>query len=133
MLQGGQHCFFYVIFPLCGELDTELLVAAQGSRPVVFFTRYGKNSIRMAVNAGEVRTRWQHQQLLGGRATVADSQQASGHGTASQLVARSSTPLLNWAGHEWRHQGGFKECQPDMFSCKQPPVHCLICALLAGF
>ncbi|WIA34203.1 hypothetical protein OEZ86_012559 [Tetradesmus obliquus] len=38
--------------PRSGPLDSIMMAITGGSRPVVFFTRYGKNSIRMAVNSG---------------------------------------------------------------------------------
>eukprot|EP00775_Hariotina_reticulata_P010067 gene10067-10222_t len=39
-------------------LDSIMMAITGGSRPVVFFTRYGKNSIRMAVNAADRKLKW---------------------------------------------------------------------------
>lgn len=63
---------------------------AQGSKPVVFFTRYGKNSVRMAVNTGSGGKRSTERKLKWGVKLKLDVSKAvtglAAHPTASQLL-----------------------------------------------
>lgn len=62
----------------------------QGSRPVIFFTRYGKNSVRMAVNTGLTSKKSAERRLKWGVKLKLDVNKAvtglAAHPTASQLL-----------------------------------------------
>lgn len=62
----------------------------QGSRPVIFFTRYGKNSVRMAVNTGSAGKKSADRKLKWGVKLKLDVNKAvaglAAHPNASQLL-----------------------------------------------
>eukprot|EP00878_Enallax_costatus_P005037 GHUV01005297.1.p1 GENE.GHUV01005297.1~~GHUV01005297.1.p1 ORF type:complete len:1446 (+),score=421.24 GHUV01005297.1:301-4638(+) len=76
--------------PRTAPLDSIMMAVTGGSRPVIFFTRYGKNSVRMAVNTGAVMKKSTERKLKWGVKLKLDVNKAvaglAAHPTASQLL-----------------------------------------------